>query len=382
MRVLWVDLIPEMGGAQYSLLEVCSGLAARGVEVSAAVPQGPLFGRLAASGVPVFPVSPLRASKQGWNFFSTAAKVMRAPSTVCQIIHAVKPDIIHANSLPAFLASRKTFSHIPLVWHVRDLRLPVFLAREAAKKATRIIAASEAIDEYLVEILSPRVLGRIRVVRNGIEPGRSATMSRDVARRQLGVPADCPVVGMVAHLIPWKRHDAFVMAAAEIAREKPDAHFVAVGRNLFNEHTRWITQLEKMVDSAGLSERFHWVRDCDDAAQILSAFDLMIHPALGEPFGRVICEAMAASVPVVAAESGGPASIIESGFSGILVRDGDPTSMASEALALLADPARAAALAAAGRARVLSRFTVDNVCAQLAAEYLALIAATTTGGDE
>ena len=382
MRVLWVDLISELGGAQYSLLEVCGGLAACGVEVVAAVPQGPLFERLSAKGIPIFPVSPVRASRRGWGLFSTAAKLMRAPSTVCQIIRAVKPDIIHANSLPAFLASRKTFSHIPLVWHVRDLRLPVVIARDAAKKASRIIAASEAIDEYLVEILSPSILGRIRVVRNGIDPASAASVSRAAARQRFGLPAEAPVVGMVAHLIPWKRHDAFVMAAAEIRRQRPDVHFALVGRNLFNEHARWAGQLEKMVDQAGLADVFHWITASDDAAQILPAFDVLLHPALGEPFGRVLCEAMAASVPVIAAESGGPCTIIEQGVSGILVRGGEPISMAEETLGLLADPARAAALAAAGRTRVLSQFTVAKVCEQLAKEYRALIAATSTGHDD
>ncbi|HPB10220.1 MAG TPA: glycosyltransferase family 4 protein [Kiritimatiellia bacterium] len=382
MRVLWVDLISELGGAQYSLLEVCGGLAACGVEVVAAVPQGPLFDRLSSKGIPVFPVSPVRASRRGWGLFSTAAKLMRAPSTVCQIIRAVKPDIIHANSLPAFLASRKTFSHIPLVWHVRDLRLPVVIARDAAKKASRIIAASEAIDEYLVEILSPRILGRIRVVRNGIDPACAASVSRAAARQRFGLPAEVPVVGMVAHLIPWKRHDAFVMAAAEIRRQRPDVHFALVGRNLFNEHARWAGQLEKMVDQAGLADVFHWITSSDDAAQILPAFDVLLHPALGEPFGRVLCEAMAASVPVIAAESGGPCTIIEQGVSGILVRGGEPLRMAEETLGLLADPARAAALAVAGRTRVLSQFTVAKVCEQLAKEYRALIAATSTGHDD
>ena len=380
MRVLWVDLVSELGGAQYSLLEVCARLPSHGVEVVAAVPQGPLFDRLSASGVTVFPVSPLRASRRGWGLFSTAAKLMRVPSTIYRIAHTVKPDIVHANSLPAFLASRKISSNIPLVWHVRDVRLPTVVARDAAKRASRIIAVSGAVDEYLVEILSPRILGRIRVVHNGIDPERFTAVSRAAARQRFRLPAEGPIVGMVAHLIPWKRHDAFITAAAEIHRQRPDVHFVVVGRDLFNEHARWIAQLEEMVAAVGIGDQFHWVRDCDDAAQILSAFDLMLHPAKDEPFGRAVCEAMVASVPVIAAESAGPALIIESGVSGILVRGGDPLRMADEALALLDDPARAATLAAAGRARVLSRFTVDHVCEQLAKGYRALIAATTTVG--
>ena len=380
MRVLWVDLVSELGGAQYSLLEVCVRLPTYGIEVVAAVPQGPLFDRLSASGVTVFPVSPLRASRRGWGLFSTAAKLMRAPNTICRIAQVVKPDIVHANNLPAFLASRKISSSIPSVWHVRDMRLPVLVARDAAKRASRIIAVSGAVDEYLVETLSPRILGRIRVVHNGVDPERFTVVSRAAARQRFGLPAEGPVVGMVAHLIPWKRHDAFITAATEISRQRPDVHFAAVGRDLFNEHARWVSQLEAMVAASGIGERFHWVRDCADAAQILSAFDLMLHPAKDEPFGRAVCEAMAASVPVIAAESAGPALIIEPGVSGVLVRSGDPLRMAQEALALLDDPARAATLAAAGRARVLSRFTVDHVCEQLAKEYHALIAATTTIG--
>lgn len=377
MRVLWVDLISEMGGAQHSLLEACSVLPSVGVDVVAAVPQGPLFERLTAAGLTVYPVSAVRASKRGWGLFTTAAKLLRAPSTISQIVRAVKPDIIHTNSLPAFLAARHTSSSIPIIWHVRDLHLPIPIARDAAKKATRIIAASEAVDEFLVDILSPRILGRIRIIRNGIDPERFANGSRPAARQRFGLPPEGPVIGMIAHLIPWKRHDAFIQAAALIRQQCPEAHFAVVGRDLFHENARWSAQLEKLVAQAGLAACFHWVTSCDASRDILPAFDVLLHPALKEPFGRVLCEAMAASIPVIAAESGGPAAIIQQGVSGILVRDGDPRRMAQEALALLSDPARAAALGAAGHARVLSQFTTRRVCEQLAKEYRALLAETT-----
>jgi glycosyltransferase involved in cell wall biosynthesis len=375
MRVLWIDLVSELGGAQHSLLEACGGLSGHGVEAVAAVPRGPLFERLLAAGVPVLPVPALRATKRGWGFFSTVSKLLRAPGSVARLVRTVKPDIIHANSLPAFLAARECCARLPVLWHVRDLRLPVAPARAASRQAARIIAASEAIDEHLTHILSPRILGRIRVIRNGIDPARFASCDKDAARRLLGLPGDgAPVIGMVAHLVPWKRHDAFIQAAAAIHRQRPDARFAAVGRDLFREHARWRAQLERQIAGAGLADAFRWIEDCDDAAPVLPAFDVLLHPALQEPFGRVICEAMAASVPVIAADSGGPADIIESGVSGLLVRDGDPGRMAEAALALLADPARAAALAAAGRARVLGRFTTDSVCQQLAKEYRALMA--------
>jgi len=255
------------------------------------------------------------------------------------------------------------------------MRLPIPIAREAAKKASRLIAASEAIDEYLVDILSPRLLGRIRVIRNGIDLSRFRPGDRTAARQAFGLPPAGPVIGMVAHLIPWKRHDAFIEAAALIRRQLPDACFVAVGRDLFNEHERWVAKLERLVAGHGLQPCFRWIRDLDESQKILPAFDVLLHPALHEPFGRIICESMACGVPVIAAASGGPSTIIRNGVSGILVRDGDPAGFASEALGLLADPARAAQLVAAGRRRVEEQFTARHVCEQLVAEYRSAIVA-------
>ena len=373
MKVLWVDLLSKLGGAQYSFLETCTELSTHGVDVMAAVPQGPLFDRLLENGIRVFPVSPVRA-KRGWGLFSTAAKLLQAPSTIKEIVRVVKPDIIHANSLPAFLAAYPAAGRIPVVWHVRDLQLPATVARDASRKAARIIAVSTEVDEMLASILSSRVLGRIRLIRNGIDLTKFENCDRATARQRLGIPVESPVIGIVSHLVPWKRHDAFIAAAAEIHRQLPDAHFVSVGRDLFDEHADWVAKLAKMIERAGLGSCFHRVRDCDDVSQVLPAFDLLMHPALCEPFGRVICEAMAASVPVIAAASGGPASIIQSGVSGILVRGGAPHDLAQEALALLAAPARAAAFKAAGRDRVRQEFSVGNSCARLIKEYRVLLA--------
>lgn len=378
MTVLWVDLVSEMGGAQRSLLEVCSALPSFGVNVAAAVPEGPLFNELRAAGITVYPVSPVRATRRGWGLFTSAAKLLQVPSSVAQIARAVKPDIVHANSLSAFLATSHVSHSIPVFWHVRDMRLPVPIAREASRKATRMIAASEAIDEYLVDTLSPRLLGRIRVIRNGIDISRFTPGDKAAARQAFGLPADAPIIGMVAHLIPWKRHDSFIAAAGMIRQQHPRACFVVVGRDLFNEHRKWVAQLEGQVAQLGLQNNFRWIRDLDATEKILPAFDLLLHPPLHEPFGRIICEAAACGVPVVAADSGGPSSIIRSGVTGVLVRDGDPAALAREALALLAAPDKAASLAAAGRRRVQEQFTTRHVCEQLVNEYRSALTAENT----
>ena len=184
MTVLWVDLVSELGGAQHSMFEVCTTLPSLGIKVVAAVPYGPLFDLLKGAGITVYPVSAVRARKRGWGLFTTTAKLLRAPSTIGEIVRAVKPDIVHTNSLTAFLATSRAASSVPTFWHVRDIQIPPIVARESAKKAERIIAASEAIDERLVDILSPRILGRIRVIRNGIDPTHFSSENRADARKR------------------------------------------------------------------------------------------------------------------------------------------------------------------------------------------------------
>ncbi len=382
MKVLWVDLISELGGAQRSLLEVCSALNVPPVEVAAAVPHGPLFDRLTERGITVFPVSAVRARRSGWGLFTTAARLLRSPASVSQIIRAFKPDLIHANSLPALLALGHTPERQPVFWHVRDLKFPTLVGRDAARKAARIIAASEAIDETLAEVLSPRLLGRVRVVRNGIDAARFVPADPAAARAAFGLPPAGPVLGMVAHLIPWKRHDAFIRMAGIILKQRPDATFAIVGRDLFKEHARWVGQLKSLAESCGLGDRLRWFGEVDAAEAILPAFDLLVHPALGEPFGRVVCEAQACGLPVIAADSGGPATIIEHDVTGLLAHAGEPAAFAALALELLADRPRAARLAEAGRRRVLEQYTTRHVCEQLAQEYRTALAAARATDDE
>jgi glycosyltransferase involved in cell wall biosynthesis len=156
------------------------------------------------------------------------------------------------------------------------MRLSVLLALMRPKRLRASFPRRNRLNEYLVEILSPRILGRIVWCGMGLTRKRAAAVSRADARQRFGLPADCPVIGMVAHLIPWKKHDAFIMAATEIRRQRRIAHFVAVGRDLFNEHSRWSLAVEKWLRPQGWKSSFHWIRDCDDAAQILRAFDLLI----------------------------------------------------------------------------------------------------------
>ena len=369
MRILFIDTVSRMGGAQWSLLELAVRFSGQGMEPCAAVPEGPLAEKLRAAGIRVYTLPLFRPRR-------TAALTVRVRGIVALfvcawrllgIVRAAKVDLLYANSLAAAtLVSLLPFRK-PLVWHVRDLNLAPRMAHRAARRAQRIIAASQAIDEHLCELLPRDTLGRIKLVMNGIDTARFAPADRTAARQALGLPVDAPVIGMLAHMVPWKRHDQFLRVAAQVKARHPSARFVLAGQDLFGEHAAWIARLRAQAQKANLESSLLWIDCAEDTAPVIAALDVLVHPPVDEPFGRVLCEAMAMQVPVVAMDKAGPSGIVADGETGLLALPREPNQLAEKTLDLLADPLLARRMGAAGRKRVLAHFNADRTASQAAA---------------
>jgi len=93
--------------------------------------------------------------------------------------------------------------------------------------------------------------------------------------------------------------------------------------------------------------------------------DVVVVPSRVEPFGNVAVQAMLAGRPVVASRTQGLAEIVKDGETGLLVRPDDPVALADAIAELLDDPARASALAAAGRQDAAERFGAQRYRAQM-----------------
>ncbi|MBP5320714.1 MAG: glycosyltransferase family 4 protein [Kiritimatiellae bacterium] len=369
MRVLWIETVGACGGGQMSLFEACRALSKTGeVEVAAVIPPGDIAERMREAGIPVFLGKSVRGQRGGVNFFRTLKKLFSARDPIHEALKRFKPDIIHANSLTAFLAVKRQ-KKIPMLCHVRDIRYPVMPMRAVSHLADGIIAASPEIETALAETLSSRVFSKIKIVTNGIDLEQFKPGDRLAARKTAGLPERGPLIGMVAYFVPWKRHNLFLRAAATIRKRLPDAHFVIVGRDLLHEHREWIDELRGLSKELGLEEAVSWITNTSHVETLYPAMDLLIHPAVHEPFGRVVCEAMAARVPVIAASPGGPDSIITPGQDGLLIDEGDPDQTAQAALELLADPDRMKRMADAAFETVTTRFSIRRVADELLAVY-------------
>jgi glycosyltransferase involved in cell wall biosynthesis len=366
MTILLIDSASQLGGAQRSLLELAVALQARGIQVHAAVPAGPLAEGLLAAGVPVRRIPAVRLHRSLHpRMLLEAARFVSALFALVRAVRAVRPEIIHANGLtPALLAIIFRYRRL-VVWHVRDLNMRFSAVRYLARRVACMVGISEPVAEHLTEIVPTFQLRKVRLIRNGIDTGHFCPGDRAAARRMFQLPVDAPLVGMAAHLVPWKRHRFFLTLAAAIHQARGDVQFVIAGRDLFRDHPKLRAGLEEKIAASGLSGSLTWVRDLDDLAPLLPALDVLVHPAANEPFGRVLCEAMASGIPVVAATSAGPGCVVPNGVAGHLVHPGDADAFARQALQLINQPDAARRMGAAGRQHVLDKFDVKRTAAEL-----------------
>jgi starch synthase len=260
--------------------------------------------------------------------------------------------------------------------------------RTALEAADAVIAVSAGMRDDVLSVFPDVDPAHVRVIHNGIDAAEYAPDARTDVLARLGVDPDRPYVMFVGRITRQKGIEHLLDAAAAIDPEAglvlcagaPDtpelgaavrAQAQALGRSRPGVH--WI---EAMLPRA-------------EVVQLLSHAAVFVCPSVYEPFGLINVEAMACATPVVASAVGGIPEIVVDGRTGLLVafeagRDAygspaDPDRFAADLAAavntLLADPGRRATMGAAGRARVLERFTWEAIAVQTAALYREVLSA-------
>lgn len=206
---------------------------------------------------------------------------------------------------------------------------------------------------------------KLAVVLNGIDTARyDRPERRAAARAELGVPADAPLVGTVGRLSEVKRQDLLLRAA----RQLPGVHVVLVGDGPEREN------LVRLAGELGLAGRAHFAGYRADPELVLPAFDVFALTSRLEGLPLSLLEAWAAGLPVVSTAVGGVPKVVRDGANGLLVASGDGAALAAALARLLADPAAAARLGAAGRDAVRADYSLKRMADEYEGHYRALIA--------
>jgi len=347
LKVLFVNHTGKVGGAEVSLLTLLDWLHrlyGDSIQLILTAPDdGSLLARAERCGALVFPANWLKRLKRptnGRQLLGAVASVGRGSLKAFMLVHSVSPHIVHCNSLQSslYFVLPTALKRLPLVWHCRDLLMPKAVARFVGAFCDAVISISSAVANELVKLGVRKK--KIKLIYNAVDVSALKCVADELVKRfreACGVRDGSILVGMIAHMTPWKRHDLFIRMASLVAKERKDVRFVIVGGDIFEEQSEWLCSLSRMVKELSLEGVLTFAGECKEIAIAVNAIDILVHPSPTEPFGRAIAEAMAVGKAVVAVNAFGPAELIKHEENGLLVPSATPQALAEAVLKLVED---------------------------------------------
>jgi glycosyltransferase involved in cell wall biosynthesis len=226
------------------------------------------------------------------------------------------------------------------------------LERMAAKWCRTIVTVSES--ERTTGIAAK--IGRLeqyRVIANGIDP---AAYAGDVS------PVPGKIV-MVGRLSRQKRPDIAIRALSILRQAHPEACLDIVGGGPLRR------QAEALLEELGLMDSVRLLGDRSDVPDLLAHATCFLLTSDYEGCPLAVLEAMAAGLPVVATDIGGFRELVVAGETGLLAEARRPDLIAAALSELLTNDERARSMGAAGKRRLLERFSSERMVADIEALY-------------
>jgi glycosyltransferase involved in cell wall biosynthesis len=290
---------------------------------------------------------------------------------LAQWLREDRPDVISTWMYAADLVggvAAKLAGGIPVAWGIRhgDLScecnkwLTLQTVKACAQMShwlpTRIICNSEASNK--THVAAGYSVDKMIVIPNGYDltmfkPDPAARAS---VRKELEIPEETLLIGLVGRFVTLKDHHNFVQAAALLHRDRPDVHFVLCGDDVI-----WTNpQLVRWIQEAGIAGRCRLLGTRTDIPRLTAAFDIATSSSFGESFANVIAEAMSCGVPCVATDVGDSARIV--GQTGRVVPPQNPKELAN-ALRELVELGRKGRtrLGIAARGRIQKHFDLPDI---------------------
>jgi len=359
-----------VSGGERSMLAVLDGVCRSGHRVAvAAPPQGALAEALRCQGVELVPLD-LHAHREARSSQDQQRRRLRA------MLLRRRPRLLHANSLSMSRLSGPVAAElgIPSIGHLRDI---VGLSARAVadlNRHTRLLAVSRA--TWAWHVAAGLDAEKTHVFYNGVDLGvfhpREGT---GYLHRELGLVGeeeDHPrLVGAIGQIGMRKGLDMLAKAAVMLRDELPDVHWLIVGERWSQkaEARRFEADLHA-VAAEELTGRMHFLGYRDDVPGLLGELAVLVHPSRQEPLGRVLLEAAASGVAVVATSVGGTPEIFPPGENAArLVPPDDVAALAAALGELLRDAPLRQKVAAAARCRAEQAFDKADAAANLLRHY-------------
>lgn len=353
MKVLFLARQLNIGGAERQLVTLANELAGRGHEIVIAsyYPGGALSKMIDPKRIRVISYE----KKSRWDLFTLFFKTLK-------IVRDEQPTVLHGwmhTQNVVATAARVLNPKVKMVWCVRASnletvldwaeKLTIWLQARLARFADCIIVNSMAGLQYAVQSGLPRE--KMLFIPNGIDTNLFYPNDEEGKhiRAQWAIEDGAKIVGNVARFDPIKNHPMFLKAAALVAAQRSDVHFVCVGHG----KDSYLQELKQISRTLGIEKRVHWIQADSDVRAIYNAVDVFCASSLSEGFPNVIGEAMACGRQCVVTDVGDSALVV--GETGVVVPSDNAEALAAGLLDRLKIEQT---LNLRARQRILENFTV------------------------
>jgi glycosyltransferase involved in cell wall biosynthesis len=317
---------------------------------------------------------------------------MAAFFSLCGIIRREKPDIVHTHTSKAGFLGRWAawLYRVPIIVHTPHghvfwgyfkplkTRLFIMLERLTARITDAMIMLTpQEMKDHLALRIAPEE--KFTIIHSGVDlnkfnPEKSPNLvipakegSEKTAKRldyngndniermrknsrlpdeggELPEVAENKVViGTVGRLTAIKGQDVLIGAVSELKQAGEDVFLVLLGEG---ERRGDLEEMARRLEVSGSICLLGWR---PDVATVMASFDIFCLPSLNEGMGKVIVEAMAMGLPIVASDVGGIKDLVRNGENGLLVPPGDAAALKEALWSLCRDPEKRRRMGAAGR---------------------------------
>lgn len=333
------------------------------------VKDGPVASYLDKNGIPylVAPVgAPPLVQRRGGSsvsdMLSMARFVSGAIPSLVRFLKQHEVDILHSNdgqihaawSIPARLAG------VRHIWHHRADPEAFGVNYLAPVLSHQIVAVSE-----FAKPCKPicNVDGKFAVVHSPFDvPPKTSdrARARSALIQELGCPEDTLLLGYFGSIVSRKRPVAFVEAVAAFKERHPDVPVMGLLFGAPNlREPKYDEKVRQRAEELGVGDAVRLMGFRQPIEPYIHAVDMLLVPAVREPFGRTLIEAMYLGTPVVATRDGGNPEAIEDGVNGVLVPPDRPESFVEPIYKLRNDPKFRESIVRAAEKRAHASYGVD-----------------------
>lgn len=238
----------------------------------------------------------------------------------------------------------------------------------AWRARTRLASGVAAQNPTMVDSFFARTRAPVRVIPPSVDATAFTPGDPGPTRRALGLGPDDVLVAHVAHLLANKNQRVVVEA---LAATPGHVHLALAGRPL---DAAYADAVRADVERLGLNGRVHLLGGVEDVVGLLRGADVFAFASADEACPVAVLEAMSTGLPVVVSDIPGTRHVVEDGVTGHRYPTGEATTLGRLVTDLAGDPERRRRLGAAGRERVLARFTPEQEVAAYQDLYDAALA--------